>query len=128
MSGALVYAQRACLPPQGDEEQRARRIESRRRRKVDLHTRLVTEYDAAISDAVDGGWLFDDVEEDVLGAMHVGPLGELARVGRLETALGRLSAWRAGTSDRSVSACRDGRCDPVPDARACRPGKVAPRC
>ena len=94
MGGAFVHCPHACLPLQGDEERRDCRMKSRRLRKVDLHTRLVAEYEAAISEAADGDRLSDLCKEHVLGPMRVGGLGELARIGRLEKALGFLQTWR----------------------------------
>ena len=60
--GGLVYCRRACLSVPWDDERRACRIESRRLRKVDLHTRLVAEYEAAISEVAEEQWFSAGVE------------------------------------------------------------------
>ena len=54
VAGALVYSRQELLPLQGGEKQRACRVESRRLRKADLHSRLVAEYEAAMAAAADG--------------------------------------------------------------------------
>ena len=53
---------------------------------------MLAEYAAAMSEAAGGEHLSDCVMEDVFGPMRVGSMGELARVGRLEKALGCLEA------------------------------------
>ena len=95
-----------CLSVPWDDERRACRIESRRLRKVDLHTRLVAEYEAAMSEGAEEMRLSDGWEQEALSAMRVGASGELARIGRLEKALGLINACRARVRERGNHAGR----------------------
>ena len=74
-----MYSRHARLPLQGDEERRDFRMKSRRLLKVDLHTRLIAEFEAGISDAADGNGLSDLSKSHVLGAMGVGEVGEVEK-------------------------------------------------
>ena len=116
--GANMYCRRESLSVPWDEERRACRIESRRLRKVDLHTRLVAEYEAAISEVAEEQWFSAGVEQEALSAMRIGASGEVARVGRLAKALGLINACRAGVRERSNQAGRPCSRQPVDGACA----------
>ena len=76
--GANMYCRRECLSVPWGEERRACRIESRRLRKVDLHTRLVAEYEAAMSEGAEEMRLSDGWEQAALSGMRVGASGASA--------------------------------------------------
>lgn len=95
--GILRHQHHTDLPLQGAEAQRVLRWESRKLRKIALHTRLIASCEAvrlAIGDGVSAHCRAGGV---VVNAVRVGGSKELAPVGRVERAFAVIAAWLSHT-------------------------------